>query len=220
VTTARLLDLIVVVVLVTVLIVVLPRTWAMWRIYAGIRQRRLQDGSSFAPPPSPAVAALAAHLQPLGFGRIGERTLVLPDGGRRFEWDFVDAASTTYVAIVPIGAGARMVCYSAFADGTFVETAYPAGTAVRRPDLVAEVVRTSPEDAVAAHRQLLSRASSDHGSALTNRTMADLLERDATYRERHGGATLRRRVYTWVGFTALVVLAVAAVLVRLLVADG
>ncbi len=220
VTPLRLLDLVVLVVLVGVLVVFAPRTWWLWRLYGGIRHRRLQDGSSFAPPPSPAVAALSARLLPLGFARIGERTLVLPDGIRRFEWDLVDADSTTYVAMGPVGPGARMACYSAFADGAFVETAYPVGTAVRRSDLLAIVVRTSPEDAVAAHRQLISEFASTHGRALENRSMADLLRRDATYRERHGGATMRRRVYGWVAWTAIVVVATASVLLRFLVTDG
>jgi len=220
VTAARILDLLVLVVLTAVLVWVLPRTWAMWRLYAGIRGRRLQDGSSFAPPAPPAVAALARRLGSIGFRRIGERTLVLPDGTRRFEWDLVDASSTTYVAIVPFRSGGRFVCYSAFADGAFVETSYPIGTPVQRPDLVARVVATSPEDAVLAHRRLLSNASSAHGPALGNRSMEDLLARDATYRERHGGATIRRRMYLTVGFSALAVLATAIGLLRLLVLDG
>jgi hypothetical protein len=216
VTAVRLLDLVVLVAFVAILVLLLPRTWAMWRIYAGIRHRRLQDGSSFAPPAPPEVAALATRLGSVGFERIGERTLVLPDGVRRFEWDLVDMTSTTYVAVVPFRASGRMVCYSAFADGAFVETAYPIGTQVRRPDLVADVVTSSPEDAVVAHRRLLSEASSAHGPALSNRSMQDLLLRDATYRERHGGATMRRRMYVTVMMSGLVVLATASVLVRLM----
>ena len=219
-TAMRALELVVLVVLVAVLLVLVPRTWWLWRVYAGIRHRRLQDGSSFAPPPSAAVAALSARLHPLGFERIGERTLVLPGGLRRFEWDLVDTSSTTYVAVGPVDRGARMTCYSAFADGAFVETAYPVGTALRRPDLVASVVQTSPQDAVTAHRQLLTECSATHGRALENRTMADLLERDATYRVRHGGATMRRRVYGRVASTAIAVLFAASVLVSFLVTDG
>ena len=112
-----------------------------------------------------------------------------------------------------------MTCYSAFADGAFVETTYPAGTALRRPDLVASVVRTSPEDAVTTHRQLLAECSATHGRPLQNRTMADLLERDATYRARYGGATMRRRVYCWVATTAIAMLLTASVLGRL-ITDG
>jgi hypothetical protein len=145
---------------------------------------------------------------------------VLPDGVRRFEWDLVDTDSTTYVAMGPVGPGARMTCYSAFTDGAFVETTYPTGTAVRRSDLVASVVRTSPEDAVAQHRDLVAEWASAHGRALENRSMADLLERDATYRTRFGGVTMRRLVYGWVAVTAIAVLLTASILLGLLVTDG
>ena len=219
-TGARMLDLLVLVLLIAVLIVILPRTWAIVRIYAGIGRRRLQDGSAIAPPPPAPVAAIAARLGAIGFQRIGERTLVLPGGQRRFEWDLIDEPSTTYVAIVPLGGIGRMVCYSAFGDGAFVETAYPMGTPVRRPDLVANVVASSPEDAVTAHRRLLAESTSAHGPALTNQTMKDLLARDATYRQRHGGATMRRRVYSLVAFSAIGLLAAASVLVRFAALDG
>ena len=219
-TGARMLDLLVLVLLGALLIRTVPQTWAIWRIYMGIGRRRLQDGSSIAPPPPAPVAAIAARLGAIGFQRIGERTLVLPGGKRRFEWDLIDESSTTYVAIVPLGGIGRMVCYSAFGDGAFVETAYPMGTQMRRPDLVANVVASSPEDAVVAHRRLLAESSSTHGPALTNRSMKDLLARDATYRQRHGGATMRRRVYSLVGVSALGVLATATVLMRVVALDG
>ncbi len=85
---------------------------------------------------------------------------------------------------------------------------------------VSSVVRTGPDDAVAVHRQRVAESASVHGPPLKNRSMADLLERDATYRERHGGATMRRPVYGWVACTAIVVLATAWVVLRIVVTDG
>ena len=49
--------------------------------------------------------------------------------------------------------------------------------------------------------------------------MADLLARDDTYRRRHGGATICTRVFVYVGVTALVVVAAAIELLRVLVLD-
>jgi hypothetical protein len=213
--TGRALDLVILVVLLAVAVTLVPRAVAVWRVYGGIRGRRLADGSSLAPPAPAAVAALATRLAPLGFRRIGERTLVLPGAGRRFEWNLVDAATTTYVALVPFGPAARLVCYSAFADGAFVQTAFPVGTRIHRDDLVAEAVAEDPETAVATHRRLVAAAGAAHGAPLENRTMGDLLARDDTYRRRHGGATMRRRVWLFIAFTALVVVAAAGALVRL-----
>jgi hypothetical protein len=78
---------------------------------------------------------------------------------------------------------------------------------------------TTPAEAVRAHSQRLSNFSATHGPALTNRTMADLLARDDTYRRRHGGATIRTRVYLYVGITVLVVFAAAVELLRVVVID-
>ena len=52
-----------------------------------------------------------------------------------------------------------------------------------------------------------------------NRTMADLLVRDDTYRRLHGGRTLRTRVYRYMAVTGVVVLLSAAELVRVAVLD-
>ena len=49
--------------------------------------------------------------------------------------------------------------------------------------------------------------------------MADLLVRDDTYRRRHGGITLRTRVYRFMAITAVVVLVTGAQLVRVVALD-
>jgi hypothetical protein len=52
---------------------------------------------------------------------------VLPGEGRRFEWNLVDEPTTTYVSLVPVAGKHRLItaCYSAFADGAFLETVLP-----------------------------------------------------------------------------------------------
>jgi hypothetical protein len=218
----RLLDLVVLVALLAICVRLVPSAIRMLQIYGGVRNRRLADGSAMAPPAPPAVALMAERLGRLGFQRIGERTLVLPGEGRRFEWNLVDRATTTYVALVPttpLLGGVLLACYSAFGDGAFVQTTWPRGATINRPDLLASAVATSPEDTVAMHLRTVAEFSRLHGQPLPNRSMADLLARDATYRTRHGGATLRGRVFGFVGLTALVVLATAFVIVRVAVLD-
>lgn len=112
-----------------------------------------------------------------------------------------------------------MVCYSAFGDGAFVSTSFPTGATVERPDLSTAPVPTSPEDAAVAHQHRLALFAAAHGSPLLNRSMADLLQRDSTYRSRHGRATLRTRVYRFTALTGLVAVAAAVVLVRLVALD-
>ena len=219
----RLFDLIVLIVLAVLAVRLVPSASRILRMYLSIRSRRLQDATSYAPPEPAAVTAVASALEPIGFTRIGVRSTDLPGIGRRFEWNLVDEPTTTYVSIVPstaLATGFLMAAYSAFADGAFLSTHYPSGATVRRRDLDSMPAGTTPTEAVLAHRQRLSTFSAAHGPALQNRTMADLLARDDTYRRRHGGATIRTRVYIYVGITALVVFAAAVELLRVLVVDG
>jgi hypothetical protein len=217
---SRLFDLVLLVFLLVLLWQLLPRAWRVTQIYAGIRSRRLEDGSAIAPPPPPGVTRLGDELAQLGFRRIGERTLVLPGVGRRFEWNLVDESTITYVALVPVPSspiGARMSCYSAFPDGAFVATSFPDGTVVTRDDLLTGPAGRTPAECVDEHRRRTMEFSGMHGAPLRNQTMADLLQRDATYRERHGGATLRRRVWLFDGFVALAFVAAVVTTLRLLV---
>lgn len=218
----RLVDLVILGILLLVAIRLVPSAWYMLRVYLRIRARRLEDGSSFAPPAPQAVAAVAEQLQPLGFARIGERSLVLPGNQRRFEWNMVDELTTTYVSIVPVRTvrgGALVGFYSAFADGGFVVTSYPLTETVRRADFDSAPGAATVEETVSLHRQRAADFSRTHGQPLPNRSMAELLVRDDTYRRRHGGLTLRNRVYQFVAVTAVVVVAAGAELLRVIVLD-
>jgi hypothetical protein len=220
--TLRLLDLIIVAVLLLVSYRLVPSAWNSWQIYSGIKGRRLEDASSFAPPPPPAVQAVAILLQPYGFIRIGERSTVLPGNQRRYEWNFVDEPTTTYVSVVPIRTAALAALvgfYSCYADGSFIVTTYPRAEAVRRPNFDAAPGGATIEQTIALHKQRAREWSQSHGQPLENRTMADLLVRDDTYRRLHGGATLRTRVYKNLAITAVVVIATAAELLRVVVID-
>jgi hypothetical protein len=220
--TVRLLDLVILGILLLIALRLVPSALGILRIYGGIKRRRLEDATGFAPPAPAAVDAVIERLAPLGFERIGVRSAVMPGDQRRFEWNLVDAASTTYVALVPspvMRGGVYMVCYSAFADGAFLSTSFPRGTSVSRPDLDTSAAGDTPEACVSAHYRRLASFRLAHGAPLPNRSMADLLVRDDTYRRRHGGATLRTRVYRFVALTAVVVVATSAELLRVVVVD-
>jgi len=220
--TVRLLDIVILGVLLLVSFRMVPSTWKTWQIYSGIKVRRLEDASSFAPPPPAAVQAVAILLQPYGFTRIGERSTVLPGNERRYEWNFVDEPTTTYVSVVPIrtaALAALVAFYSCFADGSFVVTTYPGRETVRRANFDAAPGGATVEQTIALHKQRAREWSQTHGQPLQNRTMADLLVRDDTYRRLHGGATLRTRVYRTVAITAVVVIGTAAALLNVAFLD-
>ena len=218
----RLIDLAFLVVFVLIGIRLVPGAFHMLRVYLTIGSRRLEDATAFAPAEPAEVYELTSRLMALGFRRIGVRSAVLPGEGRRFEWNLVDEPTTTYISLVPVAGKHRLItaCYSAFADGAFLETVYPSGATVRRPDLDARAAGRTPEESISFHHQHLPEFAADHGPPLVNATMADLLARDDTYRRRHGGATIRRGVYTLAALAALVIATIAFLLVRIVFFDA
>jgi hypothetical protein len=173
-----------------------PPATRVWAIYAGTKTRRMADAGPLEVPPPADVAHVLEQLRAIGFSRIGERTIVLPDGQRRFEWLWADETGETYVSVVPVRyLPALMACYTAFADGAWLQTNFPRGEVIDRPTYTARFVASTPADAVAAHRDEIARLRSVHGAPQPVRTMADSLRMDAEYRTRHAGVTLRR--LTW-----------------------
>ena len=174
-----------------------PPAMRSWRVYAGTKTRRLADAGPLEIPPPAPVAAVLDELGRLGFHRIGERTLVLPDGRRAFEWTWADEPGDTYVAVVPsqILSGALVACYTAFADWSWLQTNFPRGETIDRAGYTARMVTSSVADAVAAHRAEMGRLIPTHGRPRPVRSMADSLQHDAEYRTRFGGVTLRRLTF-------------------------
>jgi hypothetical protein len=177
-----------------------PPATRAWRIYAGTKTRRLADAGPLEIVPPGAVAAILEQLRAIGFSRIGERFVVLPGRGRVDEWTWTDETGSTYVSVVPSRyIGALMCAYTVFPDGTWLQTNFPRGETIDRPNYVAHFVDSSPADAIAAHRADIERLRPAHGQPRPVRTMADSLRMDAEYRSRHGGVTLRRLTFSVMG---------------------
>ena len=173
-----------------------PPATRAWRIYAGTKSRRLADSGPLEIMPPAPVATVLEQLRAIGFSRIGERYVVLPGRGRVDEWTWTDETGSTYVSVVPSRyIGALMCAYTVFPDGTWLQTNFPRGETIDRPNYVARVVASSPADAIAAHRADVARLRGAHGAPRPVRTMADSLRMDAEYRSRHGGTTLRRLTF-------------------------
>jgi hypothetical protein len=194
-----------------------PPAWRAWRIYIGVRNRRLADAGPLQIPPPEPVAMRIAELGELGFTRIGERFLKLPGTPIRYEWVVGEASGETYVVLVPSTIGGCLVgCYSSFEDSTWVQTNFPRGAVVQRPTFFATFVATSLPDALSLHRAEVRRLVAEHGPPRRIRTMADTLRMDADFRTHHGGVTLRpltaKLVAPAVGAAALTVLCALLVL--------
>lgn len=164
-----------------------------WRIVRGTRNRRQQDAHGSAPLATPELAERIEIMRGLGFERLGETFLDLPNTGRRFAWQLAHASHTAYAVIVPAPRiGALIAIYSAWPGGTWLSTMYPIGETADEPDFVVQTVRSSPEAAVALHLERFADLQARLGEARRIETMADVLALDADYRTRHGGRTLVR----------------------------
>src|SRR5205814_2030225 len=115
--------------------------------------------------------------------------------------------------------GVLMACHTAFADGAFVATFFPTGVDLHSDDQLIESCAVSPEATIAVHARGVAEFAARHGQPLLNNSMADLLERDATYRQLHGGESLRPKVYAYVGLAAVVAMACGMAVARLIVLD-
>jgi len=196
-----------------------PSALKVWRIYSGVRTRRMADAGPLEIPPPDQVAQRLAELAPLGFTRIGERFLQLPGTPIRYEWVVGEDSGETYVVLVPSPVmGCLVAMYSSFADSTWVQTNFPRGSVVDRPTFQASFVATSIPDALAAHRAQVARLALTHGHPRFIRTMADTLRMDADFRVHHGGMTLRPLIPRLIG--PAVAAAILAVLCALLLVAG
>jgi hypothetical protein len=169
-----------------------PPALRTWRIYSGVRNRRLADAGPLEIPPPEPVAQRLAELGKLGFTRIGERFVQLPGLPIRYEWVVGEQSGMTYIVLVPSTLGGSLVgLYSSFEDSTWVQTNFPRGAIVERPNFTATFVDTSLEDALDRHRAQVARLVAAHGTPRSIRSMADTLRMDADFRIHHGGLTLR-----------------------------
>ncbi len=216
------LDLILLLSLLIIAVSLVPASQLILQIYLGIRRRRLVDATDWAPPPPPAVVDLIARLEQSRFSAIGVRSALLSRNRRRFEWVLIGRPATTYISLVPtdtLKGGVLMACHTIFSDGAVAATFFPTGVEIRTDRLEATSITTSPEAAIALHDGTVASLTAAHGEPLENHSMADVLERDATYRRRYGGATLRRRAYAYVAMASILAMACGLAIARLIVLD-
>jgi hypothetical protein len=193
-----------------------PGAWRAWRIFSGVKTRRMADAGPLEIPPPLGVSDRIADLHALGFSRIGERFIKLPGTPIRYEWLLGEASGEVYVSVVPFLQGALVSCYSSFDDGQWIQTNFPRGANVERPLFQASAVDTSVRDALAQHRSAVARLAAAHGEPRRVLTMADSLRMDDDYRRRHGGATLgapMARIVAPAGAAVVLAVVCAALLV-------
>ena len=167
-----------------------PGAIRAWRIYAGTGERRQRDATARAPIAPPWVVDRLALFEAQSYHLIGVTSLNLPVG-ERFAWIVAAEDAASYAILGGAFSGTALSgIYSAWRDGTWLETLHPRGEASDRAGLQVRVVTTTIADAVELHRSGVERLRAAHGAPRSIRGIPDMLALDADYRERFGGSRL------------------------------
>jgi hypothetical protein len=173
-------------------------------VYLGASERRPRNVSGERRSMPPPIAEIIGNLASLGFRRLGEVELIIPDTGllgailhrlrRHTVWISVDSAATTAVEVVPLGPTVSFETW--LADDSVVHTTFPAGENIDEPGLRSTTVRSSLPDAYHHHRLQVDARAEQHGQPRGVHSMGDYLRNDAEYRRRFARRYLRRALLT------------------------
>ena len=136
--------------------------------------------------PRDDVAALMGRVRQLGFELVGGTDTTL--GGPPVRtWIMTEPGGDVWVEI-GYAATPIAIFLSEGRGGRFVETAYPRGSSIDVPELLAGPVSSSPADALATQRERLAGVG---GPARRVTTMDDYLAVEAVQRASNGGLRIR-----------------------------
>jgi hypothetical protein len=144
-------------------------------------------------PPDDAAAIVAA-VRGLGFDVAGATDTTLLGRSIR-AWIMTRPAGDIWAEVGVAGAP-KAIFLSQARTGRFLETAYPFGSEIDVPELLAGPVRTSPADALAAQQGRLTAAG---GPGRTVVTMDDYLDAEQAQRASNGGLRIRQHLEHEVG---------------------
>lgn len=174
------------------------------RVYLGASERRSSNVTAEQRQPPAAVRQLLGELTVLGFRRLGETELVVPDLGtvgsllgrrrRVTSWLMVDSAATTLADVADV---TSMVSFESWmVDDSVVQTTTLAGEDIDEPDIRASVVKGSVAEAYVHHRLMVDSRTGLNGPPVGIHSMGDHLRHDALYRQRFARRYLRRALIT------------------------
>ncbi|HUG14702.1 MAG TPA: hypothetical protein VMM78_06745, partial [Thermomicrobiales bacterium] len=185
-------------------------------VYLGSTTRRPRNVSDQKREPPPRVARAMGELAVLGFRRLGETELTVPDLGvlgpllrrrrRHTAWIMADEPTTTTAVVIDMRPHVWLETW--LADASVVHTTYGAGEEIDASMLRSTVVRGSIADAYRVQRVLVDERASYHGAPRGVHSMGDFLRNDAEYRQRFARRYLRRVLIVRQLAPAAVVLAV------------
>lgn len=201
------------------------------RVYLGASQRRPRNVTAEQRPAPPQVRQLLGELTVLGFRRLGEIELAVPDTSvigslfgrqrRLTSWLMVDSAATTAAEVTEVGPATSFESW--LVDDSVVQTTTPMGEDIDEPGLRAAAVKGSLAEAYTHHRLLVDGRATIYGPPRGIHSMGEHMRNDASYRERFAQRYLRRALITYQllpnGLLLLLLVAATVVLLERIVAQ-
>jgi hypothetical protein len=175
------------------LVLQLRQAWLTRLMNQRAQHRRPRDVSAEMRPADGDAFRLMAELDRLGFHRLGETEMVIPELGlTAMSWVRVDAEGTTTAEVVDMPPEGLLAFVSVFGDGAQIETGYPVGEQIRDPDYRTRQVSSSSAEAYALHRQEIDDFGQAHGRPLAVADMAGFIRHEVAGRQRFSQRKLGR----------------------------
>lgn len=139
--------------------------------------------------PPPDAAGIIAAVRDLGFELAGATDTTLLGRSIR-AWIMTRPAGDIW-AEVGVSSAPKAIFLSKGRGGRFVETAYPFGSAIDVPELLAGPVKSSPADALATQEQ---RLAAEGGPGRSVITLDDYLDAEQDQRASNSGLRIRQHL--------------------------
>jgi hypothetical protein len=181
----------------------------------GAKKRRPVNISHLQIPPSAKLQATITTLTNLGFYRLGEIRLRIVGVGSFESWIFISSDNLTHTGLTE--AMANLVVFeTVYKDHAVVETGFPMGENIERPNFRSHTITVGIEDAYTHHVQQITEFIKAHGIPRRIENMNDYLYWDASYRKLY----VRRKFSRDTWFALMMVLASGYGLITTLLMAG
>jgi hypothetical protein len=155
------------------------------RVTTGAPTRRPRDASKEGHlPESAASQNVVAQLEKMGFTRMGETGETIPGHGEGFTWLLGNPDRTITVEVVDRQDGLCQFT-TVFEDQAVIETSYPIGEHINKPNYYSRKNTTGLPQTYKAHVEEAKALIPQHGRPKSTPSIAAILEWDEIYRERY-----------------------------------
>jgi hypothetical protein len=175
--------------------------------YFGITKRRPTDVSHLNSTPPNITKGIIATLESLGFHRLGEAQLLLPQKKSSPYWILVNSENFVQAETIY-----NRVSFSTFFnDNVLVVTDYPSGEHIETPSYQSHTITSAVNDAFNYHLQQVDKFKTKYGSPQSISNMVDYSHWEAMGRVNYGFKKMKR--FFWLDIARLAIFIYGAIII-------